>query len=87
MLIGTDQFTCPRCRETKPRTADHFYFVQTGKRAGQVTGYCRDGCHAAYCRDYVAGRDVYERQRRRLYLRAYYRAHYSAAARAAQAGR
>lgn len=86
MNAGPGLFRCPRCGETKPRTPAYFYFVQTGKRAGQVTGFCRT-CHPVYCRERTAGRDPYERHRRRLYLRAYYRAHYSAAARAAQAGR
>lgn len=66
MLIGTDQFRCPRCGETKPKTAEHFYF----DRYGRVTGYCRR-CQSATNRDYVLS-DA-QRHHRRLHQRAYLR--------------
>ena len=56
---------CPRCGETKPRTAEHFFFHQHGPRAGQVTGYCRP-CHRAYWHEYwatKAGPDQKDRHR------------------------
>lgn len=39
---------CSRCGEVK--ALDRFYLDKQGK----VTGYCRDGCHAAWWRAYAA---------------------------------
>jgi hypothetical protein len=37
MMVGTDQYKCPRCKQTKPRTSEFFYF----RKNGYVHGYCR----------------------------------------------
>ena len=77
MNAGPGLCRCPRCGETKPLTAEHFYF----RADGRVNGYCRP-CHKAYLRGRARNWDPYARHRRRLYQRAYYRTHYAKAARA-----
>jgi hypothetical protein len=71
MRVGTDAVRCPRCGEVKERTAEHFYFAQTGRRAGAITGFCRP-CHRAYLRERIP--DAAERARRKAYHRAWYQA-------------
>lgn len=45
-----ERHRCPRCKLLKPRTEQFFYFDWRGR----VTGYCRDGCHAAWGRERLA---------------------------------
>ena len=54
---------CPRCARLLPRTPDWFYFARSGKRAGQITGYCRP-CMAGWQRDRVRSADEVLRRRR-----------------------
>lgn len=32
---------CPKCQHVYPRTADYWYFKKSGRRAGQINGYCK----------------------------------------------
>ena len=49
---ATDK-VCSKCGLRKPLTEQFWYFKQSGKYRGNVTGYCRH-CQNAYCRRYDA---------------------------------
>jgi hypothetical protein len=58
-VAGPGLYRCPRCGQTLPLTAEHFYF----RRDGRVNGYCRSGgCQRAYCAAYDRA-TAYRRQR------------------------
>jgi recombinational DNA repair protein (RecF pathway) len=67
MMVGTDAYKCARCGETK--SLDHFYL----DKAGRVTGYCRDQCHAAWYREYIATRRQIYNASRAAYMREWQR--------------
>lgn len=67
---SSPEYTCARCHQTFPRTADYFYFSK-----GLVVGYCKaNHCHAAYLAEYWRrGRTPYQQARHAVVSRESYR--------------
>lgn len=59
-MAGTT-YRCPRCGETKPVTAEHFYF----RSSGRVQGWCRV-CFRAWWPIYWAAASPYQRNKHRV---------------------
>jgi hypothetical protein len=67
-MVGPDTYRCSRCKETKPKTTEFFYF----RKNGYVNGYCKI-CMGVWFKAYWAQALPRQRERHRVASRNYHR--------------